>query len=123
MKCTNSIIIDSKKNKCYWEFGCNSGIIDFRLKDFFENIDLSDNDIKRLGNITLLKRYLLYLCRLKTLNLSNNKISKMTDVSDSLPNLENLNLMNNKITDINEIFLIRNCTKLKRLILYGNVVT
>lgn len=61
--------------------------------------------------------------RLKTLNLSNNKISRLTDVSDSLPFLENLCLMNNKISDVNEIFTLRNCTKIKRLILFGNVVT
>jgi hypothetical protein len=25
-------------------------------KDFFENIDLSDNEVKKLGNCTMLKR-------------------------------------------------------------------
>ncbi|CAD8071793.1 unnamed protein product [Paramecium sonneborni] len=84
--------------------------------DFFDHIDLGDNDIKKLGNLTLLKR-------LKTLNLSNNRITKLTDISDSLPNIENLILMNNRLTDINEMYQLRNCKKLKRLILHGNLIT
>ncbi|CAK71633.1 unnamed protein product (macronuclear) [Paramecium tetraurelia] len=84
--------------------------------DFFDHIDLGDNDIKKLGNLTLLKRY-------TTLNLSNNRITKLTDVSDSLPNIENLILMNNRLTDINELYQLKHCKKLKRLILHGNLIT
>ena len=94
------------------------------MQDFFDHIDLGDNDIKKLGNLTLLKRYhLLVNIRLKTLNLSNNRITKLTDVSDSLPNIENLILMNNRLTDINELYQLKHCKKLKRLILHGNLIT
>ncbi|KAM3127922.1 hypothetical protein pb186bvf_019992 [Paramecium bursaria] len=84
--------------------------------DFFDHIDLGDNEIKKLGNLTLLKR-------LRTLNLSNNRISKIIDVSESLPALENLILMNNRLADFSEMYSLRNCKKLKRLILHGNLIT
>ncbi|CAD8159636.1 unnamed protein product [Paramecium octaurelia] len=84
--------------------------------DFFDHIDLGDNDIKKLGNLTLLKR-------LKTLNLSNNRITILTNISDSLPNIENLILMNNRLTDFKELYQLRYCKKLKRLILHGNLIT
>jgi len=70
--------------------------------DFFDHIDLSDNEIKRLGNFSLLKR-------LKTLNLTNNRISKISDISDSLPAIENLCIMNNKVSEVNEVIALRKC--------------
>ncbi|KAL4442832.1 hypothetical protein ABPG74_010721 [Tetrahymena malaccensis] len=84
--------------------------------DFFDCIDLSDNEIKKLGNFSILQR-------LKTLILNNNKISKISNIGDSLPSLENLCMMNNRIVDLKEIDHLYNCKNLKRLVLYNNVVT
>ena len=84
---------------------------------------MGDNEIKKLGNLTLLKRYIYINRRLRTLNLSNNRISKIIDVSESLPALENLILMNNRLADFSEMYSLRNCKKLKRLILHGNLIT
>ncbi|EGR27861.1 small nuclear ribonucleoprotein polypeptide a, putative, partial [Ichthyophthirius multifiliis] len=84
--------------------------------DFFDCIDMSDNEIKKLGNFSI-------LLRLKTLILNNNKISKLSRINEALPNLENLCLMNNRITELKEIDSLSGCQKLQRLVLYNNVVT
>ncbi|ETW29333.1 hypothetical protein PFFCH_03241 [Plasmodium falciparum FCH/4] len=63
-------------------------------KDYFECIDLSDNEIIKLNNIP-------YLKKLKTLILCNNKIARIdADIFDNLPNLNSLVLTNNKVTNI-----------------------
>ena len=55
--------------------------------------------------------------------LNNNRISKISNFSDSLPNLENLILTNNKILDLKEIDCLQGCKKLQRLSLLNNPVT
>lgn len=62
--------------------------------DFFECIDMSDNEIRKFANFS-------YLERLTSLIIANNRISKLTNCSDMLPNLQNLCLMTNKIIDLN----------------------
>lgn len=48
--------------------------------DFYECIDLSDNELRKFGNFT-------YLEKLRSLILTNNRINKIDDVSEVLPNL------------------------------------
>lgn len=60
---------------------------------------------------------------MRSLILTNNRVSKIDDVSELLPNLENLCLMSNKITELSEIDNLANMKKLERLILTNNVIT
>lgn len=62
------------------------------------------------------------MARLKTLNLANNKIHKIQEISENLPSLENLILINNKLEDISEFYKLRKCFKLKRLFVQGNLI-
>lgn len=73
--------------------------------NFFECIDLSDNEIRKLDNFS-------FLDKLTTLILTNNRIKQICDVSESLPNLQNLFLMNNKISELSELDKLSNCKKL-----------
>jgi Leucine-rich repeat (LRR) protein len=50
------------------------------MQNFFESIDLSDNELRKLGNFS-------FLDRLTSLILTNNRIKTIQDLSDSLPNL------------------------------------
>lgn len=50
------------------------------MQNFFECIDLSDNEIRKLGNFS-------YLDRLTTLILTNNRIRTISELDESLPNL------------------------------------
>ncbi|SCP04808.1 U2 small nuclear ribonucleoprotein A', putative [Plasmodium ovale] len=81
-------------------------------KDYFECIDLSDNEIIKLNNIPCLQR-------LKTLILCNNKIARIdSDIFENIPNLNSLVLTNNKIeklTDLNSLFKAKNLTRLSLL--------
>jgi len=86
------------------------------IQNFFECIDLSDNEIKRLENFS-------YLDRLNTLILTNNRIKTIHGIAECLPNLENLFLMNNKISDLREVAKLGKCRKLQRLVLINNSVT
>lgn len=73
--------------------------------NFFECIDLSDNEIRKLDNFS-------FLDKLNTLILTNNRIKQICDISESVPNIQNLFLMNNKITELSEIDKLSNCKKL-----------
>lgn len=90
----------------------NTGI----LRDQFECIDLSDNLISSLSNIS-------HLNRLTTFIACNNEIEFVeSGFCKSLPNLESLVLTNNQlksIESISAIFLLKN---LKRLSLINNPV-
>ncbi|KAJ1607669.1 putative U2 small nuclear ribonucleoprotein A' LRR repeat-containing protein [Cryptosporidium canis] len=91
----------------------NTGV----LRDQFECIDLSDNLISSLGNISGLNK-------LKTFIACNNEIELIEPgFCKSLPNLESLILTNNRlksIESISAIFLLKN---LKRLSLVNNPIT
>lgn len=85
-------------------------------QNFFECIDLSDNELRKLGNFS-------YLDRLTSLILTNNRIKHLSDLSETLPNIENIFLMNNKIAEIKEVAKLGTCKKLERLVLVNNAVT
>ena len=84
--------------------------------NFFECIDISDNEIRRLDNFS-------YLDRLTSLIITNNRIKYITDIHDSLPNIENLFMMNNKIDNLQELAKLATLKKLERLALVNNIVT
>jgi Leucine-rich repeat (LRR) protein len=85
-------------------------------QNFFECIDLSDNELRRLGNFTNLDR-------LTSVVATNNRIKVISpDLADSLPNLENIFLMNNKIGDLEEVAKLAACKRLQRLVLANNLV-
>lgn len=87
------------------------------MQNFFECVDFSDNEIRRLGNFTNLDR-------LTSIVATNNRIRTIsTDLAESLPNLENIFLMNNKIADLQEVVKLSACRKLQRLTLTNNLVT
>ena len=75
--------------------------------NFFECIDLSDNEIRKLGNFS-------YLDRLTSLILTNNRIKQLSDLSETLPNIQNIFLMNNKVGDLKQV---------AKLVLVNNLVT
>lgn len=86
-------------------------------KDAFECIDLTDNYIINLPLLPNLKR-------LKTILLSNNKITFIEkDFSKLCPSLENLILINNQISSYKEIDNISSCKTLVRLSLIDNIIT
>ncbi|VDO27897.1 unnamed protein product [Haemonchus placei] len=86
-------------------------------KDQFDVIDLTDNDIKRLDNLPLLKR-------LHTLYLHNNRVHYIQpDIGEKLPNLKILALTNNNITELGDIDPLANCKKLEYITFIGNPIT
>lgn len=60
---------------------------------------------------------------LRTLNLTNNHVSKIDNISDAFPNLENLVLLGNKLSDLREIDNLSYCRNLTRLYLLNNTFT
>lgn len=87
------------------------------LRDAFDSIDLSDNEIRRLGNFTR-------ATRLKMLLLNNNNLTQIDNtLGAELPNLETLVLTGNKIDRLSEIDALAGCTKLQTLSLLDNPIT
>jgi len=85
--------------------------------DQFSCINLIDNSISEIN-------YLPQLKNLKTLMLTNNRISKIEkDFAINCPFLKNLVLINNKIADFEQIDNIASCKSLEKLYLLDNVVT
>ncbi|KAF9203914.1 U2 small nuclear ribonucleoprotein A' [Podila verticillata] len=86
-------------------------------KDLNDSIDLTDNDIRSLSNFPSLPR-------LKTLLLSNNRISKIdTNLSQYLPNLTTVVLTNNGIMELSDLEGLSECKSLEFLSLLDNPVT
>jgi len=90
-------------------------------QDQFESIDLSDNDIIKLENFPV-------MLRLRTLLLSNNRISRIATETvptpgEALPGLESLVLTNNRFTILPELDALAQFKSLKYLSLLGNEVT
>ncbi|CRG85349.1 U2 small nuclear ribonucleoprotein A', putative [Plasmodium relictum] len=86
-------------------------------KDYFECIDLSDNEIIKLNNLP-------YLQRLKTLILCNNKIARIdSDIFENIPNLNSLILTNNKLEKLSDLNSLFKAKKLTRLSLLENSVS
>lgn len=85
-------------------------------KDQFDTIDLSDNDIKKLGDFPLLSR-------LTTIFLNNNKITKIESSLDQcLPNLETLILTGNNLNDLADLQPLADLASLRYLSLIDNMV-
>jgi len=86
-------------------------------QDAYECIDLSDNDLIKLGNFPPLKR-------LGCLMLMNNRISRIaSDAFDPLPNLVSVMLTGNKIEKLVDLEPLTRVPNLERLSLADNPVT
>merc|ERR1711988_793990 len=84
--------------------------------DAYECIDLSDNDLIKLGNFPPLKR-------LRTLLLMNNRISRIaSDAFDFLPNLISVTLTGNKLEKLVDLEPLIKLKTLERLSLLENPV-
>jgi U2 small nuclear ribonucleoprotein A' len=85
--------------------------------DAYECIDLSDNDLIKLGNFPPLKR-------LKVLLLANNRVSRIAgDCFDVLPQLMSVTLTGNKIEKLVDLEPLTKLKTLERLSLLDNPVT
>lgn len=87
------------------------------VRDGYDTIDLTDNEIRRLENFPR-------MTRLKTLLLSNNQLAKVEpEVAEKLLSLETLVLNNNKITEFEDLEGLAGCRKLQYLSLLDNAIT
>ncbi|KAI6178839.1 LRRcap domain-containing protein [Aphelenchoides besseyi] len=85
--------------------------------DQFDVIDLTDNSIRKVDNLPLLKR-------LDTLLLHNNQVQQLQkDIGQQLPNLKTLALTNNNLTELSDIEPLVKCRKLENLVLVGNPIS
>ncbi|CAI2175388.1 14287_t:CDS:2, partial [Funneliformis geosporum] len=86
-------------------------------KDQNDTIDLTDNDIRVLGNFPLLRR-------VRTLLLANNRITRIDlQISEFLPNLTTLVLTNNNVSELSDIDPLSGCSSLQYISLLDNPVT
>lgn len=85
-------------------------------QDQFDCIDLSDNEITKLEGFPQLNR-------LKTLFLNNNRINRIGDLKEALPELETLILTNNRLNNLSDLLPLKQLKKLQRLSLLDNQVT
>ncbi|KAF9570628.1 U2 snRNP complex subunit, partial [Lunasporangiospora selenospora] len=85
-------------------------------KDLNDSLDLTDNDIRVLGNFPSLPR-------LKTLLMANNRISKIeATLSQYVPHLTTVVLTNNSITELSDCVGLAGCGSLEYLVLLDNPV-
>lgn len=85
--------------------------------DAYECMDLSDNDLIKLGNFPPLKR-------LHVLMLANNRIARIAaDCFDTIPNLESVVMTGNKLEKLVDLEPLTKLKKLERLSLMDNPVT
>lgn len=85
--------------------------------DAYECLDLSDNDLIKLGNFPPLKR-------LHTLLLMNNRIARLAgDAFDTVPNLSSVCLTGNKLERLVDLEPLTKLKNLERLSLLDNPVT
>ncbi|KAF9147878.1 U2 small nuclear ribonucleoprotein A' [Linnemannia schmuckeri] len=87
-------------------------------KDLNDSLDLTDNDIRALSNFPV-------LYRLKTLLLSNNRISKIDPelLTNYLPNLTTLVLTNNALAELSDLQGLAGAKFLEHLVLLDNPLT
>jgi U2 small nuclear ribonucleoprotein A' len=86
-------------------------------KDQNDSVDLTDNDIRFLGNFPLLRQ-------LKHLRIGNNLITRIDSrLGFSLPALQSLTLTNNSIAELSELVHLSRCSQLEYLSLMGNPVS
>mmetsp|Transcript_4690 Transcript_4690/g.17630 ORF Transcript_4690/g.17630 Transcript_4690/m.17630 type:complete len:214 (-) Transcript_4690:39-680(-) len=85
-------------------------------RDSFDCIDLSNNSIQALSNFPkLVHLQSLYLCHNQMHTIQQN-------LHEFLPNLNTLNLTNNKIASLDEVSHLKQCSKLENLVLKENPV-
>lgn len=85
--------------------------------DQFDTVDFTNNEIRVLGGFP---KFL----RLKTVLLSNNRITRIEDrLHETVVNLEELQLTNNMIAELGDLKPLAMCKKLARLCLTGNPVS
>lgn len=85
-------------------------------RDGNDAIDLTDNDVRYLGNFPVMHR-------LRHLVLSNNLVSRIDPrIHKTLPYLESLVLTNNAITDFRQLAALRRLRRLEFLSLMGNPI-
>jgi len=85
--------------------------------DAYECLDLSDNDLIKLGNFPPLRR-------LHVLMLANNRISRIAgDCFDPLPNINSVVLTGNKLEKLVDLEALTKLKNLERLSLMDNPVT
>ena len=86
-------------------------------RDLNDTIDLTDNDVRYLGNFPR-------MLRLRNLTFSNNLISRIDPhIHKQLPYLESLVLTNNAVTDFQELAHLRRLRYLRYLCLMGNPIS
>ncbi|KAK0409230.1 hypothetical protein QR680_004421 [Steinernema hermaphroditum] len=86
-------------------------------RDFFDTIDLTDNFIRKLENLPVLKR-------LNTLIMHNNHVMFIQDdIGAQVPNLQTLVLTHNSLNQLGDIDSLATCKKLEYLTLTGNPLT
>lgn len=86
-------------------------------RDLNDTIDLTDNDVRYLGNFPR-------MLRLRNLTFSNNIISRIDPhIHKQLPYLESLVLTNNAVTDFQELAHLRRLRYLRYLCLMGNPIS
>lgn len=84
--------------------------------DQFDVIDFTDNDIQKLGGFPR-------LLRLKTLLLSNNRVTRIAPgLETSIAGLEEINFTNNKLADLVHLKPLSTLPNLTRLSLIQNPV-
>jgi U2 small nuclear ribonucleoprotein A' len=85
-------------------------------RDRFDTLDLTDNEIRVLGNFPTLGK-------LSTLLISNNQIGRIDDdMAGRLPNLATLVLTNNRFEALEDLSNLRLFTGLRHLTLMDNSV-
>ncbi|EPQ27839.1 uncharacterized protein PFL1_04584 [Pseudozyma flocculosa PF-1] len=85
-------------------------------KDQNDTIDLTDNDIRYLGNFPLLQQ-------LKTLHLANNLVARIDPrIAFTIPALQMLTLTNNSLQDLGEVASLAKLRSLEYLTLMGNPI-
>src|SRR5207237_814508 len=83
-------------------------------KDQNDTIDITDNDIRILGNFPL-------LLRLRRILLGNNRITRIDpQLAEYLPNLNTMVLTNNNISELSELEPLCGLKRLQYLSLLDN---
>ena len=86
-------------------------------QDQFDSIDLSDNEIRKVECMAVLKR-------LKQLLLCNNRVTRISEsLGKALPKLETLVLTNNELRDLAHLEPLRHAPSIVSLSLIDNPVT
>jgi len=86
-------------------------------QDLYDCIDLSDNEIKKIEGFPFLRR-------LSTLFLHNNRINRISpNLDESLPNLRTLILTNNKLSKFSDIEPLADLPTLTTVSLMDNPVS